>query len=160
TRGRPVPPRVGTGARGLPLRSLLPGRAGQSNGQLHAHRDRPVRRAQREGEDAVPREADGRPRRSRSRPGERDGGLQGNHLGELGVCRGPADPRLGARAATQPPCRKRTRHWSGPSWGAFPPSGRLLEATYLAIYRIEDGRIAEAWAEWDNLAGLRQLGHA
>lgn len=48
---------------------------------------------------------------------------------------------------------------SGPL-GAFPPSGRLLEATYLAIYRIEDGRIAEAWAEWDNLAGLRQLGHA
>ncbi len=43
--------------------------------------------------------------------------------------------------------------------GTHPPSGRVLEATYLAIYRIEGGRIAEAWAEWDNLAGLRQLGH-
>lgn len=43
--------------------------------------------------------------------------------------------------------------------GAHPPSGRVLEATYLAIYRIEGGCIAEAWAEWDNLAGLRQLGH-
>ena len=43
--------------------------------------------------------------------------------------------------------------------GTYPASGRVLEATYLAIYRIEDGRIAEAWAEWDNLAGLRQLGH-
>lgn len=43
--------------------------------------------------------------------------------------------------------------------GAHPPSGRVLAATYLAIYRIEDGRIAEAWAEWDNLHGLRQLGH-
>ena len=44
--------------------------------------------------------------------------------------------------------------------GPFPPSGRVMCATYLAIYRIENGRIAEAWAEWDNLAGLRQLGHA
>jgi steroid delta-isomerase-like uncharacterized protein len=43
--------------------------------------------------------------------------------------------------------------------GPYPPSGRVLAATYLAIYRIEDGRIAEAWAEWDNLHGLRQLGH-
>jgi len=43
--------------------------------------------------------------------------------------------------------------------GPHPASGRVLEATYLAIYRIEDGRIAEAWAEWDNLAGLKQLGH-
>lgn len=44
--------------------------------------------------------------------------------------------------------------------GSFPPSGKVLEATYIAIYRVEDGRLAEAWAEWDNLAGLRQLGHA
>jgi steroid delta-isomerase-like uncharacterized protein len=44
--------------------------------------------------------------------------------------------------------------------GPHPPSGRVLSATYLAIYRIEGGRITEAWAEWDNLHGLRQLGHA
>ena len=44
--------------------------------------------------------------------------------------------------------------------GQFPPSGKVVEATYLAIYRIENGCIAEAWAEWDNLAGLRQLGHS
>jgi steroid delta-isomerase-like uncharacterized protein len=43
--------------------------------------------------------------------------------------------------------------------GAFPPSGRRLDAPYLAFYRIERGRIAEAWAEWDRLAGLQQLGH-
>ncbi len=43
--------------------------------------------------------------------------------------------------------------------GSFPPSGKTLEATYLAIYRVKDQRIAEAWAEWDNLAGLKQLGH-
>jgi steroid delta-isomerase-like uncharacterized protein len=44
--------------------------------------------------------------------------------------------------------------------GPLPPSGKVLEATYLAIYRLESGRIAEAWAEWDNLAGLKQLGHS
>lgn len=43
--------------------------------------------------------------------------------------------------------------------GAHPPSGRVPAATYPAIYRIEGGRIAEAWAEWDNLHGLWQLGH-
>lgn len=43
--------------------------------------------------------------------------------------------------------------------GNFPPRGKVLEATYLAIHRLEDQRIAEAWAEWDNLAGLKQLGH-
>lgn len=42
---------------------------------------------------------------------------------------------------------------------AYPPSGRQLTANYIAIYRIQDGQIAEAWAEWDNLNGLKQLGH-
>src|SRR5271169_1033582 len=45
------------------------------------------------------------------------------------------------------------------SMGSYPPFGRVLSATYLAIYRLESGRIAEAWAEWDNLHGLQQLGH-
>ena len=43
--------------------------------------------------------------------------------------------------------------------GPYPPTGRTMEADYIAIYRVEEGRIAEAWAEWDNLAGLTQLGH-
>lgn len=43
--------------------------------------------------------------------------------------------------------------------GSFPPTGRTMEATRLAIYRIESGRIAEAWAEWDTQFGLKQLGH-
>lgn len=43
--------------------------------------------------------------------------------------------------------------------GPFPPSGRRMTAEYLAFYRLENGRIAESWAEWDNLSGLRQLGH-
>jgi steroid delta-isomerase-like uncharacterized protein len=43
--------------------------------------------------------------------------------------------------------------------GPYPPSGRVLLADYLAIYRLCGGLIAEAWAEWDNLSGLAQLGH-
>ena len=43
--------------------------------------------------------------------------------------------------------------------GAYPPSGKRLTANYIAIYRIENGQIVEAWAEWDNLNGLKQLGH-
>jgi steroid delta-isomerase-like uncharacterized protein len=43
--------------------------------------------------------------------------------------------------------------------GSYPPSGKVLSATTLAIYRLEGGRIAEAWVEWDNLYGLRQLGY-
>ena len=43
--------------------------------------------------------------------------------------------------------------------GAHPPSGKVMIAGYLAIYRLEGGVIVEAWAEWDNLSGLTQLGH-
>lgn len=44
--------------------------------------------------------------------------------------------------------------------GPYPATGKRMTATYLAIYRVRAGRLFEAWAEWDNLAGLRQLGHA
>lgn len=43
--------------------------------------------------------------------------------------------------------------------GPFPPSGKVLSADFISIYRIADGLIAEAWAEWDSLSGLIQLGH-
>lgn len=43
--------------------------------------------------------------------------------------------------------------------GPFPPSGRTMSAADLSINRIEDGRIVEAWPEWDNRSGLKQLGH-
>lgn len=43
--------------------------------------------------------------------------------------------------------------------GPFPPSGRSLELPLLGILRVEDGKIAEMWVEWDNLNALVQLGH-
>jgi len=42
--------------------------------------------------------------------------------------------------------------------GNFPPTGKSVESKFLTIFRIEDGRIAEIWVEWDNLAMLTQLG--
>ena len=43
--------------------------------------------------------------------------------------------------------------------GPFPPSGRTVESKFLGIMRLESGKIAEMWVEWDNLAMLVQLGH-
>ena len=53
-------------------------------------------------------------------------------------------------------------HFQGTQLGAmgsYPPTGKSMAADYIAIYRVRDGQILEAWVEWDNLAGLRQLGH-
>ena len=43
--------------------------------------------------------------------------------------------------------------------GPYPASGRSMQSDYIAIYRIANNQIVEAWAEWDNLSGLAQLGH-
>ncbi len=42
--------------------------------------------------------------------------------------------------------------------GPFPPTGKRMESDCAGIFRIADGRIAELWVTWDNLAGLVQLG--
>jgi predicted ester cyclase len=49
-------------------------------------------------------------------------------------------------------------HQSGPM-GPFPPTGKALEIPFLTILRVEEGKIAEMWVEWDNLNALAQLGH-
>lgn len=45
------------------------------------------------------------------------------------------------------------------TWGPFPPSGESVELPFIGILRIEDGKVAEIWVEWDNLSALTQLGH-
>jgi len=42
--------------------------------------------------------------------------------------------------------------------GQLPPTGNFTEVQFLALFRIEEGMIAELWVEWDNLAMLDQLG--
>lgn len=43
--------------------------------------------------------------------------------------------------------------------GPFPPSGLRVEAPFIALLRVADGKIAEIWVEWDNMNMLAQLGH-
>lgn len=38
-----------------------------------------------------------------------------------------------------------------------PPTGRRCETSWTAVYRIEDGRIADAWGTWDLLSLMEQL---
>ena len=47
---------------------------------------------------------------------------------------------------------------SGPM-GPFPATEKSMKSKTMAIFRLENGRIAELWIEWDNLAMLSQLGH-
>jgi steroid delta-isomerase-like uncharacterized protein len=42
--------------------------------------------------------------------------------------------------------------------GEQPATGKSVESTFLALFRIEAGRIAELWVEIDNVAMLTQLG--
>jgi predicted ester cyclase len=42
--------------------------------------------------------------------------------------------------------------------GPFPASGNKMVSMTMAIFRLENGKIAELWIEWDNLAILTQLG--
>ncbi len=43
--------------------------------------------------------------------------------------------------------------------GPFPASGNKMTLWLMAMFRIENGKITEIWAEWDNLDALTQLGH-
>ena len=43
--------------------------------------------------------------------------------------------------------------------GPFPPTGKEVVVKFLGIMRLEQGKVAEIWVEWDNLNILTQLGH-
>jgi steroid delta-isomerase-like uncharacterized protein len=40
-----------------------------------------------------------------------------------------------------------------------PPTGKKLEVSLLIIFRFEDGKIVEAWEEFDSLGWMQQLGY-
>ena len=42
--------------------------------------------------------------------------------------------------------------------GPFPATGKQMESEFAGFHRIVDGKIAETWVTWDNLASLVQLG--
>lgn len=43
--------------------------------------------------------------------------------------------------------------------GPYPPSGKTASLDFAAVFRIEDGKIAQLKVIWDNVAWLTQLGH-
>jgi predicted ester cyclase len=43
--------------------------------------------------------------------------------------------------------------------GPFPPSHRRMLLDVGGIFRVHDGKLAELWITWGNLASLTQLGH-
>jgi len=43
--------------------------------------------------------------------------------------------------------------------GPFAPLGNKMRIDCGAILRVENGKIAELWVTWDNMAALAQLGH-
>jgi len=43
--------------------------------------------------------------------------------------------------------------------GPFPSSHRRMQLDVGGVFRIRDGKLAELWVTWDNLAALGQLGH-
>ncbi len=42
--------------------------------------------------------------------------------------------------------------------GDLPATGKKFELVNIVIQRLEDGKIAETWVSWDNVAFLRQIG--
>ncbi|HMA22280.1 MAG TPA: ester cyclase, partial [Gemmatimonadaceae bacterium] len=43
--------------------------------------------------------------------------------------------------------------------GPFPASHKRMRLDCSGIMRFSNGRLAELWMTWDNLAALAQLGH-
>ena len=46
----------------------------------------------------------------------------------------------------------------GGTFRGIPPTGRTVRWSGIRIFRIADGRIAEHWANWDDLSLMQQLG--
>lgn len=38
-----------------------------------------------------------------------------------------------------------------------PPTGRSWEARCTGVYRVDDGRVADAWVTWDQMSLMEQL---
>jgi predicted ester cyclase len=43
--------------------------------------------------------------------------------------------------------------------GPLPASNKHMSLEIIGLQRIENGKAAEMWVTWDNLAALAQLGH-
>jgi steroid delta-isomerase-like uncharacterized protein len=46
---------------------------------------------------------------------------------------------------------------TGP-YGKVPPTGRVVTMRGIDVYRLDDGRVVEAWSLWDGLDAFQQFG--
>ena len=44
------------------------------------------------------------------------------------------------------------------AFGEVPATGRRVRVDGLILDRVENGRVAERWEQWDQMAMMRQLG--
>jgi steroid delta-isomerase-like uncharacterized protein len=42
--------------------------------------------------------------------------------------------------------------------GPLPATGRRMAISIIGLHRVENGKLAETWTSWDNVAAPRQLG--
>jgi predicted ester cyclase len=42
--------------------------------------------------------------------------------------------------------------------GPFPATGRRMSIVIIGMHRFENGKVAETWTSWDNVAAMSQLG--
>lgn len=54
--------------------------------------------------------------------------------------------------------RSRARGTMTGAMGEFPATGEEMDLVIMGMHRFEEGRIAETWTTWDNVAVLSQLG--
>jgi len=43
--------------------------------------------------------------------------------------------------------------------GPLPATNKQMSLDFAGVHRIENGKLAETWLTWDNMAALTQLGH-
>jgi predicted ester cyclase len=44
------------------------------------------------------------------------------------------------------------------TWFGIPPTGKVVTLSGFSIYRIADGKLVEAWVQYDQLGMMQQLG--
>ena len=64
----------------------------------------------------------------------------------------------GDRVVTRCTLRGTFRGEARTPWGVYKPTGRSLTFTWISIDRIVDGKVVEAWHQWDSLGLGLQLG--
>ena len=53
---------------------------------------------------------------------------------------------------------KYTGTHTGAEWYGLPPTGRMMNVTEMMFFRLQNGKVAEAWEDYDEYVQRQQLG--